>query len=218
MRRSIPRIHFVPCSSAFLALALTGSLACGGGGDGGEATPAEPPTATEAPTESELPSPAEVTTPDEATPDEGGTPSPPALSDALTAALAAIPQAVREQPAPGGADLVEGRRIYDAYCAACHGKEGRGDGPAAARLDPAPGDFTDPARLHRTTDGEKAWLVARGVGGGSAMSPFEAALTPQQIAGVLGIVQGFAPPPEAPAEPGTEASPAAPGGDNPPAE
>jgi mono/diheme cytochrome c family protein len=39
-------------------------------------------------------------------------------------------------PAPGGALL------YQRYCASCHGAEGRGDGPAAAALEPAPIDLT----------------------------------------------------------------------------
>ena len=33
-----------------------------------------------------------------------------------------------------------------AQCAACHGAAGAGDGPAGASLEPAPTDFTDPAR------------------------------------------------------------------------
>jgi mono/diheme cytochrome c family protein len=32
--------------------------------------------------------------------------------------------------------------MFQAYCAACHGKEGRGDGPAASALKKAPADLT----------------------------------------------------------------------------
>jgi mono/diheme cytochrome c family protein len=32
-------------------------------------------------------------------------------------------------------DPPDGARVYDAYCASCHGVAGRGNGPAAARLD-----------------------------------------------------------------------------------
>lgn len=35
-----------------------------------------------------------------------------------------------------------GKEIYDAQCAACHGAEGRGDGPLAQRLDRRPADLT----------------------------------------------------------------------------
>lgn len=57
-------------------------------------------------------------------------------------------------PAPGGADeprrematqdlLVQiGRADYERYCMACHGAEGRGDGPVAPALSMPPSDLT----------------------------------------------------------------------------
>jgi len=44
-------------------------------------------------------------------------------------------------------DTALGRRIYAENCASCHGEQGRGDGPAAVDLDPAPSDFHDGARM-----------------------------------------------------------------------
>ena len=35
-----------------------------------------------------------------------------------------------------------GRQMYDAYCAACHGQGGKGNGPAAAALKNVPTDLT----------------------------------------------------------------------------
>jgi len=35
-----------------------------------------------------------------------------------------------------------GKEMFAAYCAACHGKEGRGDGPAASAFKKAPRDLT----------------------------------------------------------------------------
>jgi hypothetical protein len=35
-----------------------------------------------------------------------------------------------------------GQEMFDNYCAACHGKQGKGDGPAAAALKKAPADLT----------------------------------------------------------------------------
>ena len=35
-----------------------------------------------------------------------------------------------------------GREMYDNYCASCHGKNGKGDGPAAPALKKAPTDLT----------------------------------------------------------------------------
>lgn len=51
----------------------------------------------------------------------------------LAAMLQATPQAI-----------AQGKQAFGIYCAACHGAGGKGDGPAAAALTPAPRDFTDP--------------------------------------------------------------------------
>jgi mono/diheme cytochrome c family protein len=58
----------------------------------------------------------------------------PAVVCALLLGLAAC--APRREANPAGADL------YLRYCAACHGPQGRGDGPAAAGLTPPPADLT----------------------------------------------------------------------------
>jgi mono/diheme cytochrome c family protein len=39
-----------------------------------------------------------------------------------------------------------GRQMFEAYCAACHGKEGKGDGPVAAALKAPPADLSVLAR------------------------------------------------------------------------
>src|SRR5690606_33946750 len=35
-------------------------------------------------------------------------------------------------------DLEAGAKLYQARCSACHGEQGKGDGPAGAKLEPAP--------------------------------------------------------------------------------
>jgi Cytochrome c len=37
---------------------------------------------------------------------------------------------------------IEGRDLFMRYCASCHGVSGKGDGPAAAALQPPPADLT----------------------------------------------------------------------------
>ena len=44
-------------------------------------------------------------------------------------------------------DLSRGAQLYAAHCAACHGAEGRGDGPDARGLSPAPANFRDAERM-----------------------------------------------------------------------
>ena len=41
-----------------------------------------------------------------------------------------------------------GQEMFQSYCAACHGKEGRGNGPAASQLKQPPADLTTLAKRH----------------------------------------------------------------------
>ena len=52
--------------------------------------------------------------------------------------------AVAPRSAP---DLKRGAALYTVHCAACHGAEGRGDGPAAKGLNPVPANFHDRERM-----------------------------------------------------------------------
>lgn len=44
--------------------------------------------------------------------------------------------------------VAAGKRTYLQYCAACHGPDGRGTGPAASALRQAPADLTALAKTH----------------------------------------------------------------------
>jgi DMSO reductase family type II enzyme heme b subunit len=66
---------------------------------------------------------------------------------ALPLALAATTLAAQEQAAAGG----EGKAVYDKWCAGCHGVDGKGVGPGAARMLPRPRDFTRAQYQIRTT-------------------------------------------------------------------
>src|SRR5262245_32267593 len=44
--------------------------------------------------------------------------------------------------APPAAAMTDSRALYEAKCANCHGREGKGDGPAAGLLVVKPRDFT----------------------------------------------------------------------------
>ena len=48
-----------------------------------------------------------------------------------------------QQTSPGS-----GAEMYKAYCAVCHGKDAKGDGPAAAELKVPPPDLTTLAKRH----------------------------------------------------------------------
>ncbi len=57
----------------------------------------------------------------------------------------------------------KGQALYSKLCWTCHGKNGRGDGPAAANLKPKPRDFLS-ADLQNQTDGELFWKLSNGKG------------------------------------------------------
>ena len=67
------------------------------------------------------------------------------VSSQTAAAPAAPPQgttpSVKHVPA-SYTDPTSGKEMFDAYCASCHGKDGKGDGPAAPALKIPPTNLT----------------------------------------------------------------------------
>ena len=47
-----------------------------------------------------------------------------------------------------GTQTLQGAELYTTYCAVCHGKDGKGGGPAAEALKKQPTDLTQIARKH----------------------------------------------------------------------
>lgn len=100
------------------------------------------------------------------------------------------------------ATLARGEAIYRSNCMACHGIDGRGDGPAAANLPEQPANFTDPIHLLHTTS-ELEQMVQNGIPA-TSMPSFGGVLTAQEIEDVIAYTRslGINPPPEA--SPATE--------------
>lgn len=65
---------------------------------------------------------------------------------ALAAAQTKTPT-IKKVPAPQ-VSPAEGKEMYASYCAPCHGRNGKGDGPAAVALTPKPTDLTLLAKTH----------------------------------------------------------------------
>ena len=68
--------------------------------------------------------------------------------------------------------LTQGKQIYDNQCAACHGPAGKGDGPAAAALNPKPANLTDKAFMQGMPVDCHFYLVSEGVKG-TGMPPWK---------------------------------------------
>jgi len=60
--------------------------------------------------------------------------------------LALHGQTTGQKPPPILIDSLVGRDLYVAYCAACHGRDGKGDGPVGRALKTQPSDLTTMAR------------------------------------------------------------------------
>ena len=125
----------------------------------------------------------------------------------ITAKALTIPTEVTE----------DGKNTYKKYCSACHGEEGKGDGPVARSMLPKPRDFTRGAYKFRTTpsgslptDEDMYRTISYGIPN-STMIPWDI-LTEQQRASVIPVLKSFSEAfevrkPDAPVDVGLEIRP-----------
>ena len=93
------------------------------------------------------------------------------LAHALAGAvLKAYPFPITPAQVP---DLRRGAQLFQAQCAACHGAQGHGDGPAAASLDPKPTALAEPLRAKERSLFALHQIISSGVNG-TAMASFGA--------------------------------------------
>ncbi len=89
-------------------------------------------------------------------------------------------------------DAAKGKEIYTNTCASCHGPEGKGDGVAAAALDPKPRDLSDGAYVS-TLSNEHLYKVISEGGASVGLSPMMAAwggvLSEQDIKDVIAYIR-----------------------------
>ncbi len=100
--------------------------------------------------------------------DDSAASQPHGPANSTNNAWAAPARAARkENPVPADAkSIAEGKELFTAGCAACHGATGRGDGSAASTLERngvpiRPGNLTDP-KLRGQTDGALFWKISQG--------------------------------------------------------
>jgi mono/diheme cytochrome c family protein len=59
--------------------------------------------------------------------------------------------------------LNQGAQLYQTYCAACHGKQGYGDGPAGKQLSPPPANLSHFMRMRMMArDNYLIWAISEG--------------------------------------------------------
>jgi mono/diheme cytochrome c family protein len=98
-------------------------------------------------------------------------------------------------------DANAGKAKYESLCAGCHGKTGKGDGPAAASLNPKPQDHSDGKVMNSLSAQYLSDIIKNG-GAGVKKSPLMPAwgktLKDQEISDVIVYIRSLAKPPYKP--------------------
>lgn len=99
-----------------------------------------------------------------------------------------------KSPLPSSPEIVEkGKALYDGKgtCFNCHGTDGGGNGPAAAKLNPAPRNFQHHGFWRHRTEGEIFWVIKHG-SPGTAMIGFGPVLSDEEIWSLIQYERTFA--------------------------
>jgi hypothetical protein len=56
----------------------------------------------------------------------------------------------------------QGKKLYEQFCTSCHGQSGKGDGPAAAALNPKPRDYTNKEVMSKLSDDDLFNVIKNG--------------------------------------------------------
>lgn len=92
-------------------------------------------------------------------------------------------------------DMAAAQAMFNERCAACHGTEGKGNGPGAVALNPKPRNYTDKAWQASVTDEQIKKTIKLG-GAGVGKSPIMPASPdldekPEVVEGLVQIVRRF---------------------------
>jgi len=100
---------------------------------------------------------------------------------ALTSPLTSSPEVV-----------AQGKALYNGKgtCFNCHGKDGSGNGPVAAQLDPSPRNFQHHGFWRHRTEGEIFWVIKHG-SVGTSMVGFGGQLTDEEIWTIMQYERSF---------------------------
>lgn len=83
-------------------------------------------------------------------------------------------------------DPVKGKAIYEKNCIACHGPQGKGDGPAGKVITPPAADFTS-AASKKKSEAELMQVIENGKPG-TAMISWKSQLSQAELNDLIGYV------------------------------
>ncbi|HEX3035704.1 MAG TPA: cytochrome c [Thermodesulfobacteriota bacterium] len=89
-------------------------------------------------------------------------------------------------------DPAKGKQVYTNTCASCHGQQGKGDGPAAAALDPKPRDHTGAEYMSSISDEYMFKVISQGgaaVGKSQLMPAWGGTLSEQDTWNVIAYIR-----------------------------
>ncbi|MFQ5693288.1 MAG: c-type cytochrome [Nitrospinota bacterium] len=92
------------------------------------------------------------------------------------------------------ADVQAGKAKYAQFCASCHGATGKGDGPAAAALNPKPRDLTNAQYMSKVKDEDIFKIIKKGgqaVGKSPLMPPWGGPLSDQDISNITAYIRAI---------------------------
>jgi mono/diheme cytochrome c family protein len=113
---------------------------------------------------------------------------------ALTRPEAKDPYKGKTNTKTSAEDVAEGKKIFDAQCALCHGEKGDGDSPAGKALTPPAANFTDAKLQDAMKDDYMFWRIREGGAamGYTGMTPFNAdTLKDDQVWQVISYIRSL---------------------------
>lgn len=96
---------------------------------------------------------------------------------------------------PPAAPASQGRVLYDAHCAVCHGPTGKGDGPGARVIRQPMRDFSDASAMREVNDRFLFEITKKGssqFGRSNAMPAWGMKLSDEEIRAVVAYIRSLA--------------------------
>ena len=97
-------------------------------------------------------------------------------------------------PAASAGDPGKGKDIYAKSCSSCHGPEGKGDGAAAAAINPKPTNLADKATVSKLDDAALSNAIVKGgaATGKSPLMPAFGQLKDQEVKDLVAYIRSIA--------------------------